>query len=208
MHAPDTLNIFILSKDHFVKELVSQLCPKASLIPTNQAQDIFTQINLKQHNIIITEEFFSTNSLELLIPVIEIGETQKIKHSLFLSIPFMHNDLLEKIKISYSSFLNSRKFLELKENIFLFFNKNKILIKNSQDVEVITLTTKEIELLKFLYEQPNKSASKTLIQKTVFGYKNEIESHTVETHISRIRNKSINLAKLITLNNSTSYTIS
>ena len=51
----------------------------------------------------------------------------------------------------------------------------------------LDLTEKEVELLKFINQ--NKFATLKLIQKQVWGYTSDLETHTVETHIYRLRKK-------------------
>ena len=51
----------------------------------------------------------------------------------------------------------------------------------------LDLTEKEIELLLFLNE--NKKVNLKIIQANVWGYGSDLETHTVETHIYRLRKK-------------------
>jgi DNA-binding response OmpR family regulator len=51
----------------------------------------------------------------------------------------------------------------------------------------LDLTEKEVELLIFINQ--NKFATLKLIQKQVWGYTSDLETHTVETHIYRLRKK-------------------
>jgi len=51
----------------------------------------------------------------------------------------------------------------------------------------LDLTEKEIELLLFINE--NKKVNLKIIQANVWGYGSDLETHTVETHIYRLRKK-------------------
>jgi hypothetical protein len=51
----------------------------------------------------------------------------------------------------------------------------------------LDLTEKEVELLMFINQ--NKFATLKLIQKQVWGHTSDLETHTVETHIYRLRKK-------------------
>ena len=70
--------------------------------------------------------------------------------------------------------------------------KNFILDKNEKklfkDKNYIILTEKEIQLLELFYNS-KEIVSKTFILKYVWKYSKEADTHTVETHIYRLRKK-------------------
>ncbi len=53
----------------------------------------------------------------------------------------------------------------------------------------IPLTEKEYEIIVLLYENKGKIIGRDKILQKVWGYNNDIDTHTVETHIYRIRQK-------------------
>ena len=57
------------------------------------------------------------------------------------------------------------------------FNNNKL-----------KLTERETQIILFLKNQ-NKSINIDILQKEVWGYSQELETHTVETHVYRLRKK-------------------
>lgn len=57
---------------------------------------------------------------------------------------------------------------------------------NGQDV--VSLTEKEVDILKFLAEQQDISSRQSLLD-NVWGYAGNVETHTLETHIYRLRQK-------------------
>ena len=78
---------------------------------------------------------------------------------------------------------NENSTIKIKEYIM---NKNeKKLIKEDK---FIILTEKEIQLLE-LFKNKNKSVSKNNILSLVWKYSSEADTHTVETHIYRLRKK-------------------
>lgn len=55
--------------------------------------------------------------------------------------------------------------------------------------EGITLTEKEVEILLYLYQQKGKVVSKEELLDAVWNYAKTVETHTLETHIYRLRQK-------------------
>lgn len=53
----------------------------------------------------------------------------------------------------------------------------------------IALTDKETELLAALLRSPQEGISREALLKSIWGYGEHIDSHTLETHIYRLRNK-------------------
>jgi len=57
------------------------------------------------------------------------------------------------------------------------------------DGNKVRLTDKETSILKFLYRQGPKTISREILLKEVWGYNNRVTTHTLETHIYRLRQK-------------------
>ena len=53
----------------------------------------------------------------------------------------------------------------------------------------VRLTDKETSILKYLYRQGPKTISRDVLLKEVWGYNNRVTTHTLETHIYRLRQK-------------------
>ena len=79
------------------------------------------------------------------------------------------------------------------------FNKNSsILIKNfrldknekklKKDNLFITITEREVQLIELLFNE-KKPISKNIILKKIWKYADDADTHTVETHIYRLRKK-------------------
>ena len=78
---------------------------------------------------------------------------------------------------------NINSSIEIK-NYYLNKNEKKL----SKSDEFVILTEKEIQLLE-LFLRRNKPISKDNILSTVWNYSSEADTHTVETHIYRLRKK-------------------
>ena len=97
--------------------------------------------------------------------------------------PFKINKLFEKININ---FLCNQYLTQSKINIgkySLDLNSRKI----NNESKSLDLTEKEAELIVFL--KTNKKASLKELQKNVWKHSTGLETHTVETHIYRLRKK-------------------
>ena len=107
------------------------------------------------------------------------------KNFLYLSLlPISLNKLVEliniqliKLKFNYQSKINIKSY-ELNLNS-KFISKDDLSLK---------LTAKEIEIILYLNEPKTKHDVADL-QKNIWGYSADMETHTVETHIYRLRKK-------------------
>lgn len=98
--------------------------------------------------------------------------------------PISINDLIQTLNIS---FLNS-KFTEQSKIDLGRYNldlNSRILNQNEKELE---LTEKESSILIFL-KQSKDPVKIYQLQEKVWGYNSELETHTVETHIYRLRKK-------------------
>ena len=122
--------------------------------------------------------------------------------SKFKRIPLSNKNVSEKNLLNFDSFpIVLNKFIEL-INLQLiklrFNNQSKINIKGyelnlnskffSKDNSLLKLTEKEIEIILYLNEAKIKHNVLDM-QKNIWGYSANIETHTVETHIYRLRKK-------------------
>ena len=128
-----------------------------------------------------------TNSLIILKNNKKLSINKNIKDKNLLSLidyPLPLNKLLEliniqliKLKFNYQSKINIKNY-EINLNS-KFFSKDSLSIK---------LTEKEIEIILYLNDKTTKHDVADL-QKNIWGYSTDMETHTVETHIYRLRKK-------------------
>ena len=92
--------------------------------------------------------------------------------------------LLEKINVEFLKLQFSSKS-EVKLNNYIFDLNSREMKKESKKIK---LTEKEIRTIIYL-SKAQKPVDISELQKKVWSYQNEIETHTVETHIYRLRKK-------------------
>ena len=71
---------------------------------------------------------------------------------------------------------------------FTFQTANKLLLNNETN-EKIRLTDKETALLKYLYRAGGRVVDRDVLLGEVWGYNAAVDTHTLETHIYRLRQK-------------------
>ena len=110
--------------------------------------------------------------------------SNNIKNKIFINdIPIKIDKILEKINIGFlsSKFLNQSEIKVGKYKLDL--NSRKIISGENE----VSLTEKETELIIFF--KLKKVVSLKELQKKVWNHASELETHTVETHIYRLRKK-------------------
>ncbi len=70
---------------------------------------------------------------------------------------------------------------------YSFQPANKLL--EAADGSKVRLTDKETSILKYLYRQGPRTITRDVLLKEVWGYNNRVTTHTLETHIYRLRQK-------------------
>lgn len=99
--------------------------------------------------------------------------------------PFRIEELLHKIRLIA---INPKQF---DGSIFLngnYFYPRKNEIKNGRG-DSVRLTEKETEIITFLHRKKGKILPKEFLLKSIWGYNETISTHTLETHIYRLRKK-------------------
>lgn len=101
--------------------------------------------------------------------------------------PMRLEDFLDAVRSCANVFANSREGV-LRFNRYELNPGSKSIV-NLRNREKIKLTEREVAILKYLYRARNKIVSKNELLSEVWGYNPEATTHTVETHIYRLRQK-------------------
>ena len=113
------------------------------------------------------------------------NENNDYKNVIFLNnLPIKFIDLIDiintnllKQKYSFQSNFNIKKYkLDMNSRVISYEKKS------------LKLTEKEVEIILFLHSKNNPQKI-DILQKEVWGYSENLETHTVETHVYRLRKK-------------------
>ena len=114
----------------------------------------------------------------------------KINNTQNIFYPFNIYDLVEKINTELiKQKYNDQSFIKIL-NYSLDINSRII----SNDAGRLKLTEREVDIILFLNDH-KKPQKVNVLQNQVWKYSSELETHTVETHIYRLRKKIINTFK-------------
>ena len=170
-------NVFIINYNSLY-EILNEIKENLSFKITKfeNEDDFRKNKNFDEKNILII-----SNSKNKLIVNQNISEKNLL---IFDILPLAINKIIELINL---------KLIKLKFN-----NQSKINIKNyelnlnskffSKEGLSIKLTEKEIEIILYLYQNKTKHNVMDL-QKNIWHYSSNMETHTVETHVYRLRKK-------------------
>lgn len=175
--------LFISDNEDFTEDLKAQIlrfAPDFSFV--ENAPDL----------LLIDENSECCNELRQKYPTIPL---------IFLSAENKENDILNiyvKKPFSLMSFLDvlraANNNLDNSADGYLTFNDYELRpnlreIVDIQSGDVIKLTEREIDILKYLYKNQGHYVSKSDLQRNVWKYNEEVATHTIETHIYRLRQK-------------------
>ena len=105
----------------------------------------------------------------------------------YITKPLRMDELLARIRTQLRQFKASDS-ARVDFGDFSFVSDNKILHHKGLN-KMLPLTEKEAMILRFLYRAFPEDVSKQKILGEVWGYQNGVSTHTLETHIYRLRQK-------------------
>lgn len=151
-------------------------------------------INQNPDIIIVAQDAASSNPLRQqypMTPMIYLSAIAPIakddKLNIWLKTPLKLTALLDVLQAANNKLNHSA-------DGYLQFNDYE-LRPNLREIEDLTdgtcakLTEKEVAVLQYLYKNADRYVSKTDLQTGVWQYSEEVTTHTIETHIYRLRQK-------------------
>jgi DNA-binding response OmpR family regulator len=111
----------------------------------------------------------------------------------YITKPFRFNELIARIRTQLRQFRASDD-ARFEIGNLSFVPANKMLYEIGSD-RMQALTEKEATILKFLYRAFPNDVTKDELLAEVWGFQNGVSTHTLETHIYRLRQKISRLTK-------------
>ena len=184
------LNVLILGPESFIStlnELKSYLKFNFYTDINNLSKTTFDKYDVLFLHKQILEDKESNNIIKN-ISLAKVLATENIEKDKFyytiLKLPASINEINSIIEVSAAKkIFNKNSSIEINDFIL---NKNER--KLTKDNKFVILTEKEVQLLELLMSQ-KKPITKKNILSFVWQYSSEADTHTVETHIYRLRKK-------------------
>jgi DNA-binding response OmpR family regulator len=105
----------------------------------------------------------------------------------YIAKPFRASELMARLQAQLRAFDTSE------DAVFTIgpytFRPSAKLLLTADKKQRIRLTTKEVAILKFLYRTGSEIVSRQVLLNEVWGYNAGVTTHTLETHIYRLRQK-------------------
>ncbi|MDA9772077.1 response regulator transcription factor [Amylibacter sp.] len=170
----------------------------------SREDNVFTQMNIDSFNIVIINSQPSKLNGHNVAKILRTGgyknpiimltthsDASNVKNNLsieaneYITKPFKYPALLKSIELQLWQF---GKTEDAQHNIgsYVFKPNSKVLESKNKSIR---LTEKENDILKFLYQNLKTIVSRELLLYEVWGYNSKVTTHTLETHIYRLRQK-------------------
>ena len=205
-HMNSSTKILLVNSDRDLSDaLIYQLSlnDKYQIIETDE-DNVFTQINNNSFNIVIinsqpsklnghnlTKKLRTGGFKNPIIMLITQSDASNVDNKLTIEAnehiikPFKYPALLKSIELQLRQFGKSE---DTQHNIGSYvFKPNSKVLENKK--KSIRLTEKENDILKFLYQNLETIVSREILLHEVWGYNSKVTTHTLETHIYRLRQK-------------------
>ena len=153
----------------------------------NQLNIFFIPPNLNSTNCKNINKFLKSNKLDNIIICVDKTNNKY----------FAEHDILFHLPISFSELMKKVNFLKLSSNILfknLQLNRLSRELININNKNTIVLTQIESNILSVLMRS-EKKVSRELLNSNALGYSKNIDSHSLDSHIYRIRKKLLRISK-------------
>ena len=205
-HMSSSTKILLVNSDRDLSEaLIYQLSlnDKYQIIESGE-DNVFTQINNNSFNIVIinsqpsklnghnlTKKLRTGGFKNPIIMLITQSDASNVDNKLtieaneYITKPFKYPELLKSIELHLRQFERTED-TQYNLGSYLFKPNSKVLESKNKSIR---LTEKENDILKFLYQNLETIVSREILLHEVWGYNSKVTTHTLETHIYRLRQK-------------------
>ena len=195
-------DVYEVTDEENLLELLEEMNISILVLNLNQLNESLKKIILKYkfyNRINKILGYYNKNNFHLSLKEEEITVLEK---------PFQIINLLDELeKLSSSKSYEYSKTLLIEDLKFIPYEKVIINIKTKKKIH---LTEKENKLLFYLYTNKNIEITKNHLLNEIWGVSNNINTHTLETHVYRLRQKLYKLAPELSFllsNENGSYTM-
>ena len=102
------------------------------------------------------------------------------------TLPIRFGTVLDKVFYNGNEKNNKPAIINFKNG---FLDTNQAVFQKHTCKKQLRLTEKEIKILLFLYKEKGKITPRHTLLNTIWNYADNVETHTLETHIYRLRQK-------------------
>ena len=190
-----TLNSILIEQiSYFAKYEISLVVDQENLFKIIHEKTFDTcilNLNQMEENVIKFIDVFQDKNKHKNIILYHEKKIEKLieyeNNIILLTKPFKLKKLFNYLKIIENKEEKNEIIIHLMKNlVFLPFQKT---VENKRTNIKQHLTEKESNLLKFIYQNKNSEISKKEMLTNIWGINQNIETHTLETHLYRLKQK-------------------
>lgn len=184
-------NILFISRDEvFKNDLQNQIeCHTSEFDFIGEAETAAPDILLIDENLEALQKYHAQN---LKAPTIfltanpeGLEDADNINHLIIK--PFELGYFLDELRSCLNIYDNSEEgYITFNQYRLRPLNKDIVNLRNGEETK---LTEKEVAVIKYLYKFQDRIVGKNELLQDVWGYSPDVTTHTIETHIYRLRQK-------------------
>ena len=182
---PDIL--FLSDNEVFKQDLIDQLKHHAPEFSVSTEKENTPDVVIIDENPKLVENCRAEGIKAPLIFLNNGCEIDSSKVAHVINKPFYLSSFLDTVQASINIYENSKEGSLTFNQYVLYPSRKEIL--NIRNREITKLTEKEVCILKYLYKNKDKIVNKNDLMQEVWEYAADATTHTVETHIYRLRQK-------------------
>ena len=182
--------LFISDNQNFITDLSDQILYHFSeynvlSADSNEKADI---IVVDEDKKALERELANKRNTPILFLTSDVENILELSSDIHIqSKPLLLSSFFDELQSCINRFDNS-------ESGYLKFNKYEVHpmskeILNLRNNEITKLTEKEVAIIKYLHKNKDRLISKNELLQEVWGYSPDVSTHTIETHIYRLRQK-------------------